>query len=86
MAFNDLGPRFWIAPGQTLERSYTWHNDLGAQYAMVRLHTPDSKVWSTRQGKQRYDEWWGSWSVYYVTVYNEGPNWAYCSLDGGGST
>jgi hypothetical protein len=83
MAFNNFLTPVWIAPGATQTWWYTFGDNRGAQYAMADVKTPGAQLWCTQQAKRLETN--GS-ATYFVTIRNDGPNWCYYNLQGGGLT
>jgi hypothetical protein len=67
----------WINAGAW----YTFHNNLGAQYAMANVHTPDGQMITNYEGNILNDD---GTNTYYVGFQNNGPQPCYHNLNGGG--
>ena len=81
MAFNNFLTPVWIAPGETQTWWYTFGGNSGAQYATADVKTPGAALWATQQGEQMETD---GHVTYFVTMRNDGPNWCYYNLHGGG--
>lgn len=44
MSFNNLLAPVWVNAGASVGWWYTFHNNLGAQYAMANVQTPDGQM------------------------------------------
>jgi hypothetical protein len=82
MAFNNFLTPAWIAPGGNSEWWYTFYDNRGAQYATADVKTPGAKMWATAQGEQMETD---GHITYFARFHNDGPNWCYYNLHGGGS-
>jgi len=81
MAFNNAGTPVWIAPGGVQTWWYTFYDNRGSQYATADVKTPGATMWATEQAEQMETS---GYITYLVTFRNDGPNWCYYNLQGGG--
>jgi hypothetical protein len=44
MSFNNLLAPVWVNAGASVGWWYTFHNNLGAHYAMANVQTPDGQM------------------------------------------
>ena len=85
MAFNNLGPLTYIAPGQS---HYWWYNrgggDYGFQHAGPHIKTPNAgaRLNAYDQGKRKYNS---GYTEYYVTIRNVDSTGVWYNLQGGGA-
>lgn len=86
MAFNNLGPLTYIAPGAS---HYWWYDrgggDHGYQHAGADIKTPNAgaRVNALDQGKRKYNS---GYTQYYVTIRNVDSSGVWYNLQGGGAT
>jgi hypothetical protein len=85
MAFNNVGPVTYLAPGQSAYWSYSYGGDNGFQAAGadVKQYNNGARHNASDQGKSIDN----SGNVqYYVTITNVGGMGAYHNLQGGGAS
>ena len=90
MAFKNIGPRTFLAPGTTVTWNYSYGTDMGPQVASADIkrrpghHPRPSPVFvADQQGKQMQRN--GN-ATYFVNITNKGPGGAFHNLQGGGLT
>jgi hypothetical protein len=83
MSFNNFLTPVWIAPGATQTWWYTFYDNREAQYATADVRTANGQMWATEQGERMEP---AGYITYYVKFRNDGPNWVYYNLHGGGLT
>ena len=81
MAFNNFLTPSWVAPNGNISWWYTFGASHGAQAASADAKTPDSLMWATRQGSKVETN--GN-VTYFVDFHNDGPQWCFHNLMGGG--
>jgi hypothetical protein len=83
MAFNNLGPLTFLAPGQTAYWWYSFGGDRGTQFASADLKTPNQGAihMADQQRKQKNNE---GVTTYYVDIHNKGVGSCFHNLQGGG--
>ena len=83
MSFNNFVTPTWVAPNGNIGWSYFFGGvgGRGAQAASADAKTPDSLMWATRQGR-RVEQ--GGGVTYFVDFHNDGPQWCFHNLMGGG--
>jgi hypothetical protein len=81
MAFSNTFTPIWLAPGATSYWGYTWNDNHGMQSACADAKTPGSNLVAFDQSLTRDSN--GA-ITYYVSIRNNGPQWAYFNLQGGG--
>jgi len=85
MAFNNLGPVTYLAPGGS---AYWWYDrgggDFGFQHAGADIKWPNGGVQhgASGQAKAIFNS---GYTQYYVTITNEGSLGAWHNLQGGGA-
>ena len=85
MAFNNLGPVTYLAPGQS---AYWWYDRGGGNYGLqhagadVKQFNGGARHDATEQGKAIFNN---GYVQYYVTITNRGPLGAWHNLQGGGA-
>jgi hypothetical protein len=77
---NQLEPH-WAAPGDTLYWHITFGDNRGIQFIEADVKTPNSQMMSIEQGRKLEV---GGAVTYFVTIRNDGPEYAYYNLMGGG--
>ena len=84
MAFNNLGPLTFLAPGQTAFWSFNrGAGDAGTQFASAEVKRPNQgAVHLADQQRKRLDN--NGNATYFVNVTNQGPGGAFHNLQGGG--
>jgi len=86
MAFNNLGPLTYLAPGQT---AYWWYDrgggDFGFQHAGADVKIPSAgpRHNAYDQGKAKFNS---GYTQYYVTIKNVGTAGCWHNLQGGGAS
>jgi hypothetical protein len=83
MAFNNFLTPVWIAPGATQTWWYTFHDNRGLQTASADVKTPGAQMWATQQAERMET---GGEITYFVTFHNDGPQWCFYNLHGGGAS
>lgn len=85
MAFNNVGPLTYLAPGQTAYWWYSYGNgqDRGTQFASADVKTPNQgAVHLADQQRKEKDN--NGTANYYVNITNQGPGGCFHNLQGGG--
>lgn len=83
MAFNNLGPLVFLAPGQTVFWSYSFGNDRGTQFASADVKTPNlGAVHRADNQRKRKDN--NGVATYFVDIHNLGTGGCFHNLQGGG--
>jgi hypothetical protein len=83
MAFNNVGPLTFLAPGQTAFWSYTYGADHGTQFASADVKTPNQgAVHLADQQRKRKDN--NGNATYFVAIHNQGVGGCFHNLQGGG--
>jgi hypothetical protein len=83
MAFNNVGPLTFLAPGQTAFWSYTYGGDQGTQFASADVKTPNQgAVHMADQQRKRKDN--NGNATYFVNIHNQGVGGCFHNLQGGG--
>lgn len=80
MAFVTGSP-VWLAPGETHYWWYTFNDNRGVQTACANPHTPDSQLVAFDQAQKKAAN---GVVTYSVSIRNNGPQWAFYNLQGGG--
>ncbi len=92
MAFKNVGPLTYLAPGATATWNYSYGADMGPQFACADIkffghgghHPPPSPVFlADQQCKQLQRN--GS-ATYFVNITNKSPYGGFHNLQGGGLT
>lgn len=81
MAFRNAGTTLWIAPRGTQRWPYGWGDDHGQQFASADMKTPGVEM-EVLVRSQRNEI--GRATKSFVTIRNNGPQWCYYNLQGGG--
>jgi hypothetical protein len=83
MAFNDVGPLTYLAPGGEAWWWYSFGSDHGTQFASADVKTPNlgGVHLADLQRKQKVNN--GN-TTYFVRITNQGPGGAFHNLQGGG--
>lgn len=81
MSFNNFLTPVWLGPGGTNYWWYTFYDNRGAQYASADVKTPGAQMMAIEQGEQMETD---GHITYFVTIKNNGPQWCYYNLHGGG--
>ena len=81
MAFNNIGTPQWLAPNASIYWEVYWNGDGGTEFVTPDLKTPGSTVTTADFGKRLETN--GN-ATYTVVFTNQGPNWAYHNVQGGG--
>jgi TnpA family transposase len=83
MAFNNLGPLTFLAPGQTAYWWYSFGSDHGTQFASADVKTPNQGAihMADQQRKQKNND---GITTYYVDIHNKGVGACFHNLQGGG--
>jgi len=81
MSFNNFLTPVWLAPGGTHYWWYTFYDNRGAQYATADVKTPGAQMMATQQGEQMETD---GHITYFVNITNNGPQWCWYNLHGGG--
>lgn len=83
MAFNNVGPLTFLAPGQTAFWSYSYGDDHGTQFASADVKTPNlGAVHLADQQRKRKDN--NGVATYFVDIRNLGAGGCFHNLQGGG--
>lgn len=82
MAFSNALTPTWIAPGATQSWWYSWGDNHGQQFASADMKTPGAEMVVIAESERRESN--GS-ITYFVTLKNNGPQWCYYNLQGGGA-
>jgi len=83
MAFNNIGPLTFLAPGQTASWSYSYGDDHGTQFASADVKTPNQgAVHLADQQTKRKDN--NGVATYTVNIHNLGAGGCFHNLQGGG--
>jgi hypothetical protein len=83
MAFNNVGPLVFLAPGQTAFWSYSYGDDHGTQFASADMKTPNlGAVHLADQQRKRKDN--NGVATYFVDIHNLGAGGCFHNLQGGG--
>lgn len=86
MAFNNIGPLSYIAPGP---KQYWWYDrgggDFGFQHAGPDIKTPNqgARLDAEDQGKRKFNS---GYTQYYVTIHNVDGTGLFYNLQGGGAS
>lgn len=85
MAFNNLGPLTFLAPGET---AYWWYirnggADFGTQFASADIKTPNLGAVHLADSQRKRKENSGA-TTYYVNIHNLGAGGCFHNLQGGG--
>ena len=90
MAFANVGPLTFLAPGQTATWTYSYAKDMGPQFACADIklrgghfRRPSPVFLADQQRKQLQR---GGNATYFVNITNLGPNFGIHNLQGGGLT
>jgi hypothetical protein len=83
MAFNDVGPLTYLAPGGEAWWWYSFGGDHGTQFASADVKTPNlgGVHLADLQRKRKVND--GN-TTYFVRITNQGPGGAFHNLQGGG--
>jgi hypothetical protein len=83
MAFNNVGPLTFLAPGQSAFWSYSYGGDHGTQFASADVKTPNLGAvhLADQQRKQKLNN--GN-TNYFVAIHNQGAGGCFHNLQGGG--
>jgi hypothetical protein len=81
MAFNNFLAPVWLGPGGVHYWWYTFGDNRGAQYATADVKTPGAQMMAVEQGEQMEND---GHITYFVTIRNNGPQWCWYNLHGGG--
>jgi hypothetical protein len=83
MAFNNVGPLTFLAPGQTAFWFYTYGPDHGTQFASADIKTPNlGAVHLADDQRKRKDN--NGDATYFVAIHNQGVGGCFHNLQGGG--
>ncbi|MHA4866634.1 hypothetical protein ACXZ1M_02905 [Duganella sp. PWIR1] len=83
MAFNNVGPLTFLAPGQTAFWNYSYGSDHGTQFASADVKTPNQgAVHMADQQRKRKDN--NGNATYFVNIHNQGVGGCFHNLQGGG--
>ena len=82
MAFSNVATPSWIAPGGTQSWWYGWGDNHGQQFASADMKTPGAEMVVVSESAR---EETGGAVTYFVTLKNNGPQWCYYNLQGGGA-
>jgi hypothetical protein len=83
MAFNNVGPLTFLAPGQTAFWNYSFNTDRGTQLASADVKAPNQGAihLADQQRKRLTNE---GRATYFVAITNQGPGGCFHNLQGGG--
>ena len=82
MAFSNALTPTCIAPGATQSWWYSWGDNHGQQFASADMKTPGAEMVVVAESERREPN--GA-ITYFVTLRNNGPQWCYYNLQGGGA-
>lgn len=83
MAFNNVGPLTFVAPGHTVTWQFSNGGDLGTQFASADVKTPNQgAVHLADQQRKKKDN--NGAATYFVNITNQGPGGCFHNLQGGG--
>lgn len=83
MAFNNVGPLTFLAPGQSAFWSFSYPADKGTQIATADVKAPNQGgVHLADQERKRKDN--NGNAAYFVRITNQGPGGCFHNLQGGG--
>jgi len=85
MAFSNVGPASFLAPGQSASWWYDrGGGDAGFQHASADIKVPNggARLDANNQGKAIFNN---GYTQYYVTITNRGPTGCWYNLQGGGA-
>jgi hypothetical protein len=83
MAFNNVGPLTFLAPGQTAFWSYSYPSDHGTQFASADVKAPNLGAVHVADEQAKRKENNGN-ATYFVQIHNRGIGGAFHNLQGGG--
>ncbi|QJD88713.1 hypothetical protein HH213_00440 [Duganella dendranthematis] len=83
MAFNNVGPLTFLAPGQAVTWSYTYGGDRGTQFASADVKTPNQGAVHLADQQRKAKDNNGN-ATYFVTIHNQGVGGCFHNLQGGG--
>jgi hypothetical protein len=83
MAFNNLGPLTFLAPGQTATWNFSYGDDHGTQFASADIKAPNEGAvhLSDQQRKVLSNN---GVATYFVNITNQGPGGCFHNIQGGG--
>jgi hypothetical protein len=83
MAFNNVGPLTFLAPGATATWFYTYGDDHGTQFASADVKIPNlGAVHLADNQRKRKDN--NGVATYFVDIHNQGVGGCFHNLQGGG--
>jgi hypothetical protein len=83
MAFNNVGPLTFLAPGQTAFWWYSYGDDRGTQFASADVKIPNlGAVHLADSQRKRKDN--NGVATYFVDIHNQGVGGCFHNLQGGG--
>jgi hypothetical protein len=83
MAFNNVGPLTFLAPGQTAFWSFSYGGDRGTQFASADVKAPNQgALLLADQQRKRLDN--NGNATYFVNITSQGPGGSFHNLQGGG--
>lgn len=83
MAFSNVGPLIGLPPGGTYRWAYTWGTtNMGMQLASADVKTPNNTPHVAYDQEKQINPDGTVW--YFVTIRNNGTQWAWHNLTGGG--
>jgi hypothetical protein len=83
MAFENVGPLTFLAPGQTAGWWFSYGADHGTQFATADIKIPNQgAVHLADQQRKRKDN--NGNATYFVNITNQGPGGCFHNLQGGG--
>jgi hypothetical protein len=83
MAFNNVGPLVYLAPGWTATWSYTYGDDHGTQFASADVKSPNLGAIHLAHQQRKSKDNAGN-AMYYVDILNQGFGGCFHNLQGGG--
>lgn len=83
MAFNNVGPLTFLAPGQTAFWFYTYGEDHGTQFASADIKTPNLGAVHLADDQRKRKDNNGN-ATYFVAIHNQGVGGCFHNLQGGG--
>lgn len=81
MAFNNVGPLTFLAPGQTAFWNYSYGADHGTQFASADIKTPNQGAVHLADAQRKENDNNGN-ATYFVNITNQGPGGCFHNLQG----
>lgn len=81
MAFNNVGPLTFLAPGATAYWWYSYGDDHGTQFASADIKTPNQGAVHLADNQRKDND---GVATYYVDIHNQGVGGCFHNIQGGG--